>query len=93
MAGRHGLKGKKMELNLQGRKITVDSAYLLMASAVCFLDFPNGEQNAREFFVCGFDTVMEARRHGRKIQNYPGIESVWIIRRKDMEVVQPHEKF
>lgn len=82
-----------MELNLQGRKITVDSAYLLMASAVCFLDFPNGEENEREFFVVGADTVKECRKHGRKLQSYPGIESVWIIRRKDMEVVQPHEKF
>ena len=82
-----------MEITLQGRKITVDSKYLLMASAVCFLDFPNGEQSEKEFFVCGFDAVKEARKHGRKLLNYPGIESVWIVRRSDMEIVQPHEKF
>lgn len=86
-----------MILNLNGRIITVDSKYLLYASAmVVNAEFVtpacDGIQEA-EFFVCGFDTVKEARRHGRKLQNYPGFESVWIIRRSDMEVVQPHEKF
>lgn len=84
-----------MELTLQGRKITVDSAYLLMASAHGCRDFSAKEAVPEEceFFVCGFDTVKDARKHGRKLQNYPGIESIWIIRRRDMEVVQPHEKF
>ena len=87
--------GNKMELNLQGRKITMDSTYFLMASAYGCPDWQAKDASPKEFefFVCGFDTVKEARRHGRKIQNYPGFESVWIIRRKDMEVVQPHEKF
>lgn len=86
--------GNKMILTLQGRKITVDSNYLLMASAIGNDEFISKQEVFEfEFFVCGFDTVKEARRHGRKIQNYPGFESVWIIRRKDMEVVQPHEKF
>lgn len=94
-----------MELTLQGRRITVDSKYLLMASAcayfqqssICKGDCCDGgdfeTSHEVEFFVCGFDTVKDARRHGRKLQNYPGFVSVWIIRRSDMEVVQPHEKF
>lgn len=84
-----------MELNLQGRWVTVDSAFLLMARAQGSREFFNGGIDAWEFefFVYGFDTVKEARKHGRKIKNYPGIESVWIVRRKDMEVVQLHEKF
>lgn len=88
-------KGKQMELTLQGRKITVDSAYLLFASVMGYSDLnaPEQFQKEVEFFVCGFDSVKDARKHGRKLQNYPGIESVWIIRRRDMEVVQPHEKF
>ena len=84
-----------MALTLQGRKITVDSKYLLMASAVCNFNFgqAGSPEMEMEFFVCGFDSVKEARKNGRKLQNYPGIESIWIIRRSDMEVVQPHEKF
>lgn len=83
-----------MILTLQGRKITVDSNYLLMASAIGNDEFlSNQEVFEFEFFVCGFDTVKEARKNGRKLQNYPGIESTWIIRRSNMEVVQPHEKF
>jgi len=98
-------KGNKMILTQQGSKIAVDSNYLLMAStsavfnqsSVCVGDCCDGGDFERtlevEFFVCGFDTVKDARKHGRKLQNYPGFESVWIIRRSDMEVVQPHEKF
>ena len=46
-----------------------------------------------EFFLCAFDELKDARRHSRKMLNYPGIAATWIVRSKDSEVVQPHEKF
>lgn len=46
-----------------------------------------------EFFLVGSDELKEARRYCRKQLNYPGITAAWIIRSKDGEVVQPHERF
>lgn len=46
-----------------------------------------------EFFLVASDDLKEARRYCRKQLNYPGITAAWVIRSRDGEVVQPHEKF
>lgn len=78
-----------------------DSKYQVWVSANCevpIFNFATGRPDAYkntevEFFLVASDELKEARRYCRKQLNYPGITAAWVVRSRDGEVVQPHEKF
>jgi len=67
-----------------------DSKYQVWCSA-----YADGHSSPTEFefFLVASDDLKEARRYCSKQLNYPGITAAWIIRSRDGEAVQPHEKF
>jgi len=69
------------------------SKYQVWVSAYCASGSIAISENEHEFFLVGSDDLKEARRYCRKQLNFPGITAAWVIRSKDGEVVQPHEKF
>ena len=77
----------------KGFKMSIqDSKYQVWCSANAKEEFCERVMEV-EFFLVASDDLKEARRYCRKQLNYPGITAAWVIRSRDGEVVQPHEKF
>lgn len=82
-------------MNIQDSKYQVWCSANIMQNSVCKGDCCDGGDfpSEVEFFLVASDDLREARRYCRKQLNYPGIVAAWVIRSRDGEVVQPHEKF